>query len=199
MLSFLCLLFFKKSSSSSPGGRSLGNERKFNNSTKLRFQSTGTLDQDLSSPGFYSDPVFYPGSDKSCDTIIAMDPSGLLDKEVTNRSREVLPIIPSLLKIKLESKKLSLMKFCEMSPPIANRMRQISKEKTKEESTPTILQEKSDFECLKCNTFAELQNRLGNIDGTELDLCKDQEVNTMSKSPRLSQTKRNPTHWTFKH
>ncbi len=70
-----------------------------------------------------------------------MDPSGLLDKEVTNRSREVLPIIPSLLKIKLESKKLSLMKFCEMSPPIANRMRQISKEKTKEESTPTILQE----------------------------------------------------------
>ncbi len=182
--------FFQKSSSSSPGGRSLGNERKFNNSTKLRFQSTGTLDQDLSSPGFSSDPVFYPGSDKSCDTIISMDPSGLLDKEVTNRSREVLPIIPSLLKIKLESKKLSLMKFCEMSPPIANRMRQISKEKTKEESTPTILQEKSDFECLKCNTFAELQNRLGNIDGTELDLCKDQEVNTMSKSPRLSQTKK---------
>lgn len=118
-----------------------------------------------------------------------MDPSGLLDKEVTNRSREVLPIIPSLLKSKLESKKLSLMKFCEISPPIANRMKQISKEKTKEESTPTIVQDKSDFECLKCNTFAELQNRLGNIDGTELDLCKEQEVNTMSKSPRLSQTK----------
>ncbi|KTG37039.1 hypothetical protein cypCar_00037390 [Cyprinus carpio] len=137
-----------------------------------------------------SDPVFYPGSDKSCDTIISMDPSGLLDKEVTNRSREVLPIIPSLLKSKLESKKLSLMKFCEISPPIANRMKQISKEKTKEESTPTSLQDKSDFECLKCNTFAELQNRLGNIDGTELDLCKDQEVNTMSKSPRLSQTKK---------
>uniref|UniRef100_A0A672R0X4 Kinesin-like protein KIF26B n=1 Tax=Sinocyclocheilus grahami TaxID=75366 RepID=A0A672R0X4_SINGR len=151
----------RKSSSSSPGGRSLGNERKFNNSTKLRFQSTGTLDQDLSSPGFSSDPVFYPGSDKSCDTIISMDPSGLLDKEVTNRSREVLPIIPSLLK-----------------------------KKTKEESTPTILQDKSDFECLKCNTFAELQNRLGNIDGTELDLCKDQEVNPVSKSPRLSQTKK---------
>ncbi|XP_043076263.1 kinesin-like protein KIF26B [Puntigrus tetrazona] len=180
----------RKSSSSSPGGRSLGNERKFNNSTKLRFQSTGTLDQDLSSPGFSSDPVFYPGSDKSCDTIISMDPSGLLDKEVTNRSREVLPIIPSLLKSKLESKKLSLMKFCEISPPIANRMKQISKEKTKEESTPTILQEKSDFECLKCNTFAELQNRLGTIDGTELDLCKDQEVNTMRKPPRLSQTKK---------
>uniref|UniRef100_A0A673MIK4 Kinesin-like protein KIF26B n=1 Tax=Sinocyclocheilus rhinocerous TaxID=307959 RepID=A0A673MIK4_9TELE len=147
----------RKSSSSSPGGRSLGNERKFNHSTKLRFQSTGTLDQDLSSPGFSSDPAFYPGSDTSCDTIISVDPSGLLDKEVTNRSREVLPIIPSLLK---------------------------------KESTPTILQDKSDFECLKCNTFAELQNRLGNIDGTESDLCKDQEVNAMSKSPHLSQTEK---------
>ncbi|KAL1253887.1 hypothetical protein QQF64_016116 [Cirrhinus molitorella] len=177
----------RKSSSSSPGGRSLGNERKFNNSTKLRFQSTGTLDQDLSSPGFSSDPAFYPESDRSCDAIISMDPSGLLDKEVANRSREVLPIIPSLLKSKLESKKLSLMKFCEISPPIANRMKQISKEKTKEESTPTIVQDKSDFECLKCNTFAELQNRLGNIDGTELDVCKDQQVNTMRKSPHLSQ------------
>ncbi|XP_050995536.1 kinesin-like protein KIF26B [Labeo rohita] len=180
----------RKSSSSSPGGRSLGNERKFNNSTKLRFQSTGTLDQDLSSPGFSSDPAFYPESDKSCDAIIPMDPSELLDKEVTNRSREVLPIIPSLLKSKLESKKLSLMKFCEISPPIANRMKQISKEKTKEESTPTILQNESDFECLKCNTFAELQNRLGNIDGTELDLCKDQQANTMRKSPHLSQIKK---------
>ncbi|XP_042633910.1 kinesin-like protein KIF26B isoform X2 [Cyprinus carpio] len=180
----------RKSSSSSPGGRSLGNERKFNNSTKLRFQSTGTLDQDLSSPGFSSDPAFYPGSDKSCDTISSVDPSGLVDKEVTNRSREILPIIPSLLKSKLESKKLSLMKFCEISPPVANRIKQISKEKAKEESTPTILQDESNFECLKCNTFAELQNRLGNIDGTELDQCKDQEVNTMSKSPHLSQTEK---------
>lgn len=188
LFSFFC--FLQKSSSSSPGGRSLGNERKVNNSTKLRFQSTGTLDQDLSSPGFSSDPAFYPESDKSCDTFISVDPSGLLDKEVTNRSREVLPIIPSLLKSKLESKKLSLMKFCEISPPIANRMKQISKEKTKEESTPTILQDKSDFECLKCNTFAELQNRLGNIDGTELDLCKDQEVNTTNKAPHLSQTEK---------
>ncbi|KAK7133704.1 hypothetical protein R3I94_015536 [Phoxinus phoxinus] len=180
----------RKSSSSSPGGRSLGNERKVNNSTKLRFQSTGTLDQDLSSPGFSSDPAFYPGSDKSCDAIISVDPSGLLDKEVTNRSREVLPIIPSLLKSKLESKKLSLMKFCEISPPMANRMKQISKEKTREESTPTILHDKSEFECLKCNTFAELQNRLGNIDGTELDLCKDPEMNTMNKAPHLSQTEK---------
>ncbi|XP_067273901.1 kinesin-like protein KIF26B [Pseudorasbora parva] len=177
----------RKSSSSSPGGRSLGNERKINNSTKMRFQSTGTLDHDLTSPGFSSDPAFYPGSDTSCDTIISVDPSGLLDKDITNRSREVLPIIPSLLRSKLESKKLSLMKFCEISPPIANRMKQISKEKVKEESTPPILQDKSDFECLKCNTFAELQNRLGNIDGTELDLCNDQQVITMNKPPHLSQ------------
>ncbi|XP_056336581.1 kinesin-like protein KIF26B [Danio aesculapii] len=176
----------RKSSSSSPGGRSLGNERKVNNSTKMRFQSTGTLDQDLSSPGFSSDPAFYPGSDNSCDTIISMDRTGLLDKEVTHRSREVLPIIPSLLKNKLETKKLSLMRFCEISPPIGNRMKQISKDKVKEEPTPTILQNKSDFECLKCNTFAELQNRLGSIDGTELDPCKDQEVHAMNQNPHLS-------------
>ncbi|XP_051951223.1 kinesin-like protein KIF26B isoform X1 [Xyrauchen texanus] len=161
----------RKSSSSSPGGRSSGNERKVNKSTRLRtFRSTGTLDQETSSPGFFGDPEFHPGSNKSCESVIYMDPFGLLNKEDTNRSREVLPIIPSLLKSKLESKKLSLMKFCEISPPLACRMKQTPKEKAKEESKPTILQDKleSDFECLKCNTFAELQNRLGNIDGTEL-------------------------------
>ncbi|TRY99798.1 hypothetical protein DNTS_014871 [Danionella cerebrum] len=176
----------KKSSSSSPGGRSLGSDRKANHSPKLRFQSTGTLDQDLSSPGFSSDPAFYPAANNSCDSIFLTDSSELVNKEIANRSREVLPIIPSLLKSKLESKKLSLMRFCEITPPIGNRMKQISKEKAKDETEPTLMQDQSDIECLKCNTFAELQNRLGNIDGTELDPCKVQEVHVVKKAPPLS-------------
>lgn len=179
----------RKSSSSSPGGGSSGTERRVHHSTRLRtFQSTGTLDQDLSSPGFFGEPEFRPGSAKSYDSVL--DSPGFLIKEVTNRSREVLPIIPSILKSKLESKKLSLMKFCDMSPPLGYRMKQVSKEKAKEESTPTLLQERSDFECLKCNTFAELQNRLGNIDIDKerarlvgMDPCKDQSASTMIKAP----------------
>ncbi|XP_051511787.1 kinesin-like protein KIF26B isoform X2 [Myxocyprinus asiaticus] len=178
----------KNSSSSSPGGRSSGNERKINKSTRLKtFQSTGTLDQDLSSSGFFDHSEFHPVSAKSCDSVISMNSSGLLNKEVIIRSQEVLPIIPSLIKSKLESKKLSLMKFCEISPPLACRMKQTPKEKTKEESKPTILQDKleSDFECLKCNTFAELQNRLGNIDETELF-----SMDTVIKAPQSTQTEK---------
>lgn len=101
-----------------------------------------------------------------------------------------MPIIPSILKSKLESKKLSLMKFCDISPPLGYRMKQVSKEKAKEEPTPTLLQERSDFECLKCNTFAELQNRLGNIDVDKeraglvgMDPYKDQSASTVFEAP----------------
>ncbi|XP_056621242.1 kinesin-like protein KIF26B isoform X2 [Triplophysa dalaica] len=179
----------RNSSSSSPGGGSSGTERRAHHSTRLRtFQSTGTLDQDLSCPGFFAEPEFRPGSAKSFDSVL--DSSSFLNKEVTNRSREVLPIIPSILKSKLESKKLSIMKLCDISPPLGYRMKQVSKEKDKEELTPTLLQERSDFECLKCNTFAELQNRLGNIDIDKerpglvgMGPCKGQSASTIIKAP----------------
>ncbi|KAA0708460.1 Kinesin-like protein KIF26B [Triplophysa tibetana] len=179
----------RNSSSSSPGGGSSGTERRAHHSTRLRtFQSTGTLDQDLSCPGFFAEPEFRPGSAKSFDSVL--DSPSFLKKEVTNRSREVLPIIPSILKSKLESKKLSIMKLCDISPPLGYRMKQVSKEKEKEELTPTLLHERSDFECLKCNTFAELQNRLGNIDIDKertglvgMGPCKGQSASTIIQAP----------------
>lgn len=84
------------------------------------------------------------------------------------------------------------MKFCDISPPLGYRMKQVSKEKAKEELEPALLRERSDFECLKCNTFAELQNRLGNIDVEKeraglvgMDPCKNQSANTAVKAPHL--------------
>uniref|UniRef100_A0A4W4EFW5 Kinesin family member 26Bb n=1 Tax=Electrophorus electricus TaxID=8005 RepID=A0A4W4EFW5_ELEEL len=144
----------RKSASSSPGGRSLGKERKMNTSPRLRaFRSTGTLNRDFSLPSLFDDPEECSGSDKSCDAVICVDPNGCanLDQEV-NASQEFLPIIPSLQRSK---------GGCGIP----------------------------DLECLKCNTFAELQNRLVCIDGIDVagvNSCKEQAANTVIISEPLS-------------
>uniref|UniRef100_A0A3B4BXQ2 Kinesin motor domain-containing protein n=1 Tax=Pygocentrus nattereri TaxID=42514 RepID=A0A3B4BXQ2_PYGNA len=153
----------RKSSSSSPGGRSSGKE-KVNNSTRLRaFRSASTLDHDLSSLNLFDDLEDHSRSDKSSDTVICVDPNGcvLVDEEVKG-SQEFVPIIPSLQRNKIDLK---------------------GQQKTSESNIP-------DLECLKCNTFAELQNRLGCIDGSDtvgMYSCKEQttNTNTVTKSEPL--------------
>ncbi|XP_037393929.1 kinesin-like protein KIF26B isoform X1 [Pygocentrus nattereri] len=180
----------RKSSSSSPGGRSSGKE-KVNNSTRLRaFRSASTLDHDLSSLNLFDDLEDHSRSDKSSDTVICVDPNGcvLVDEEVKG-SQEFVPIIPSLQRNKIDLKGSSILKRCELLKPISpctlkkETKKQSSQQKTSESNIP-------DLECLKCNTFAELQNRLGCIDGSDtvgMYSCKEQttNTNTVTKSEPL--------------
>ncbi|XP_026871773.2 kinesin-like protein KIF26B isoform X2 [Electrophorus electricus] len=182
----------RKSASSSPGGRSLGKERKMNTSPRLRaFRSTGTLNRDFSLPSLFDDPEECSGSDKSCDAVICVDPNGCanLDQEV-NASQEFLPIIPSLQRSKGGLKVSTSTKHCDLLWPASQNPR-APKMETKTQTT----QQKSlgcgipDLECLKCNTFAELQNRLVCIDGIDVagvNSCKEQAANTVIISEPLS-------------
>ncbi|XP_036438493.1 kinesin-like protein KIF26B [Colossoma macropomum] len=182
----------RKSSSSSPGGRSSGKEKKVNNSTRLRaFHSASTLDHDLSSLNLFDDLEDHSRSDKSSDTVICVDPNGcvLVDEDIKG-SQEFVPIIHSLQRKRTDLKGSSILKRCELLKPISTctlkkeTKKQTSQQKTSESNMP-------DLECLKCNTFAELQDRLGCIDGSDtvgMYSCKEQttNTNTVTKSEHLS-------------
>ncbi|XP_076873604.1 kinesin-like protein KIF26B isoform X2 [Brachyhypopomus gauderio] len=186
----------RKSACSSPGGRSLGRskDRKVNMSPKNRlrtFRSAGTLNREFSLPSLFDDPDERSVSDKSCDALVCLEPNGYvnLDQEV-KRSQEFLPIIPSLQRTKAGLKVSSSTKHCDILWP-ASQSPHAPKMEAKMETT----QQKSlgcgipDLECLKCNTFAELQNRLVCIDGTDvgdMSSCMDQSANTVIISEPLS-------------
>ncbi|XP_066533921.1 kinesin-like protein KIF26B isoform X2 [Hoplias malabaricus] len=180
----------RKSTSSSPGGRSLGKEKKVNDSTRLRaFRSACTLDQDLSLPHLFDDVEDHSRSDKSCDTVFSMDPSGcVLLNEEAKESQEFVPIIPSLQRQKIDLKGSSLLKRCELLKQIypCSPKREAKKQSSLQNPSESVT---SDLECLKCNTFAELQNRLGCIDGSDIVSMysyNEQPKNMLIKSEALS-------------
>ncbi|XP_072537367.1 kinesin-like protein KIF26B isoform X2 [Salminus brasiliensis] len=175
----------RKSSSSSPGGRSSGIEKKANDSTRLRaFHSASTLDRDFSLPHLFDDLEDYSRSDKSCDSVICVDPNGCVHlNEEDKESQEFVPIIPSLQRNKTDFKGYSLLKHCDFLKPISPCT--IKKEAKKQDIHQMPL---PDLECLKCNTFAELQDRLGCIDGSDLaaiNSCREQSTNAVIKSEPL--------------
>nr|KAF6279837.1 kinesin family member 26B [Myotis myotis] len=91
-----------------------------------------------------SDPDYSSSSEQSCDTVIYIGPSGtaLSDKELTDNEGppDFVPIVPALQKPRGDSR-----------PPEAG----------------AAAARKPERDCLKCNTFAELQERLDCIDGRE--------------------------------
>ncbi|XP_041418695.1 kinesin-like protein KIF26B [Xenopus laevis] len=134
-----------KYTSSSSGGESSCEEGRMRRPTQLRpFHSRNVVDPDFPLLSLSSDPDYSSSSEQSCDTVIYVGPNGtaLSDKELTDNEGppDFVPIVPVLQKTKNEAK-------CE----------EIS------ESAPN----KSERDCLKCNTFAELQERLDCIDGSE--------------------------------
>uniref|UniRef100_A0A8B9K8V5 Kinesin family member 26Bb n=1 Tax=Astyanax mexicanus TaxID=7994 RepID=A0A8B9K8V5_ASTMX len=148
----------RKSSSNSPGGRSSGIEKKANDSSRLRaFHSASTLDRDFSLPSLFDESEDHSKSEKSCDSVICVDPSGFVRLHEEHRgNQEFVPIIPSL-------------------------QRKTQKQDIHQKPLP-------DLECLKCNTFAELQDRLGCIDGSDLvvlNSCKEQPTKNVTKSEPL--------------
>lgn len=161
----------------------MGKERKVNDSSKLRaFRYTGSLEHNFSLPHLFDDQENYSGSDKSCDTVFCVDPKGILhDKEVRG-NQEFVPIIPSLQRNKADLKNSFSIKHCDILQSTQN----------SNEMKKHLIQQNSsapDLECFKCNTFAELQNRLGCINDSEmvgLHSCKIQPANAVIKSEPLS-------------
>ncbi|KFZ58261.1 Kinesin-like KIF26B, partial [Podiceps cristatus] len=134
-----------KYTSSSSGGESSCEEGRMRRPTQLRpFHSRNTVDPDFPILHLSSDPDYSSSSEQSCDTVIYVGPNGtaLSDKELTDNEGppDFVPIVPALQKTKNES-----------------RLEEVS------ESGPST----SERDCLKCNTFAELQERLDCIDGSE--------------------------------
>ncbi|NXR77311.1 KI26B protein, partial [Pycnonotus jocosus] len=134
-----------KYTSSSSGGESSCEEGRMRRPTQLRpFHSRNTVDPDFPILHLSSDPDYSSSSEQSCDTVIYVGPNGtaLSDKELTDNEGppDFVPIVPALQKTRNEG-----------------RLEEVS------ESGPST----SERDCLKCNTFAELQERLDCIDGSE--------------------------------
>ncbi|NXF36752.1 KI26B protein, partial [Nyctibius bracteatus] len=134
-----------KYTSSSSGGESSCEEGRMRRPTQLRpFHSRNTIDPDFPILHLSSDPDYSSSSEQSCDTVIYVGPNGtaLSDKELTDNEGppDFVPIVPALQKTRNEG-----------------RLEEVS------ESGPST----SERDCLKCNTFAELQERLDCIDGSE--------------------------------
>ncbi|KAK7907360.1 hypothetical protein WMY93_015972 [Mugilogobius chulae] len=138
----------KQSGSCSPHARSLTREKKAPKTLSLRaFHSTEEVDSDVR-PLRLRGRLFedQSGSEQSCDTVIQIDSRGLVQANAAPRVHqpEFVPIIPSLHPSKTDVE----------DPEFTALLKNFSK-------SPVI-------ETLKCDTFAELQERLGCIDGSEL-------------------------------
>ncbi|XP_055992890.1 kinesin-like protein KIF26B isoform X1 [Sorex fumeus] len=134
-----------KYTSSSSGGESSCEEGRMRRPTQLRpFQARTAMDSDFPIAHLSSDPDYSSSSEQSCDTVIYIGPNGtaLSDKELTDNEGppDFVPIVPALQKTRGDSR-----------PP----------------ETGEAVASKAERDCLKCNTFAELQERLDCIDGSE--------------------------------
>uniref|UniRef100_A0A3B3Y0P5 Kinesin motor domain-containing protein n=1 Tax=Poecilia mexicana TaxID=48701 RepID=A0A3B3Y0P5_9TELE len=134
-----------KSTSCSPCGRSLTKDKKGPRYLALRaFHSTEEVDVDF--PSFrLRGELYRSSSDQSCDTVIQINSDGSVHSKTAPMlaQPEFVSIIPSLHPNK-----------SDLDDP----------EFTAAEGKPP------ERDCLKCDTFAELQERLGCIDGSEVTM-----------------------------
>uniref|UniRef100_A0A665WAQ9 Kinesin motor domain-containing protein n=1 Tax=Echeneis naucrates TaxID=173247 RepID=A0A665WAQ9_ECHNA len=138
----------KQSTSCSPCGRSLTREKRGPQSLSLRaFHSTDEVDVDIHPFRLRGELDEHSSSDQSCDTVIQIDSDGFVHSKAAPRlaQPEFVPIIPSLhpKNADLDDPEFTVLK-ADMKPP--------------------------ERDCLKCETFAELQERLGCIDGSEMTM-----------------------------
>uniref|UniRef100_A0A8B9H124 Kinesin family member 26Ba n=1 Tax=Astyanax mexicanus TaxID=7994 RepID=A0A8B9H124_ASTMX len=130
-----------KYTSSSSGGESSCEEGRMRRPTQLRtIHSRNVVDSEMPLLHISSDPDDYSSSEQSCDTVIYVGPNGsaLSDKELTDNEGP-----PEFVPI---------IPSLQKNKPLQQKVAESGK------------QEK---DCLKCNTFAELQERLECIDGSE--------------------------------
>uniref|UniRef100_A0A3B4ZM11 Kinesin family member 26B n=1 Tax=Stegastes partitus TaxID=144197 RepID=A0A3B4ZM11_9TELE len=128
----------KQYTSSSSGGESSCEEGRMRRPTHLRpFHHRGDTDSDLPLLRLSSDPDEYSSSEQSCDTVIYVGPNGAAVSDRELTDNEGPPEFVPIIPVLLRGK------------------------------TSEQHQAQSQTECLKCNTFAELQERLDCIDGSE--------------------------------
>ncbi|XP_058470271.1 kinesin-like protein KIF26B [Solea solea] len=175
----------KQSTSCSPCGRSLTREKRGPQSFSLRaFHSTDEVDVDIHPLRLRGELDEHSSSDQSCDTVIQIDSDGFIkSKGAPRRTQpEFVPIIPSLPPNKPD---LDDPEFTALLQELL-RIPQLQGEKKEENVQGHMDMLKADMkpperDCLKCETFAELQERLGCIDGSEiLEVLK-----SSSKVPRV--------------
>ncbi|XP_070705964.1 kinesin-like protein KIF26B [Pempheris klunzingeri] len=159
----------KQSTSCSPCGRSLTKDyERGPQSLSLRaFHSSEEVDVDTPRFRFRGELDERSSSDQSCDTVIQLDSDGLVHSRATSRlaQPEFVPIIPSLHPNKAD------MDDPEFTALLQELLR-IPQQRAEETVQGNIEVLKADTkesgrDCLKCDTFAELQERLGCIDGSE--------------------------------
>ncbi|KAM9294097.1 kinesin-like protein KIF26A [Gastrophryne carolinensis] len=130
-----------KYASSSSGGESSCEEGRSRRPPHLRpfHPRTVALDADFPALGLHSDPDYSSSSEQSCDTVIYVGPNGavLSDQDLTDN---------------------------EGPPEFVPIIPSLLKKRSKDNLSGFI---SSNNDHLKCNTFAELQERLDCIDGSE--------------------------------
>uniref|UniRef100_H3C572 Kinesin family member 26B n=1 Tax=Tetraodon nigroviridis TaxID=99883 RepID=H3C572_TETNG len=155
----------KQYTSSSSGGESSCEEGRMRRPTHLRpFHHRGDTDSDLPLLRLSSDHDEYSSSEQSCDTVIYVGPNGaaVSDRELTDNEGppEFVPIIPALLRGKAPEQQQ------QQSQPAGAQIKVIEPSQSLL-GQPLATVPEEGAECLKCNTFAELQERLDCIDGSE--------------------------------
>ncbi|XP_034018368.1 kinesin-like protein KIF26B isoform X1 [Thalassophryne amazonica] len=186
----------KQSTSCSPCGRSLSKEKIGTRSLSLRaFHSTGEVNLDIPHVRLPIELDERSNSDQSCDTVIKMDSNGLVQHKVAPilELPKFVPIIPSLHPNKADMDDPEFVALLQELLKIP----QLRGEKKKEENIQghtEVRKEETkqpERDCLKCDTFAELQERLDCIDGSETNedvikpLTKVPVVGNITTKPHL--------------
>ncbi|XP_069378346.1 kinesin-like protein KIF26B [Paralichthys olivaceus] len=164
--------------SSSSGGESSCEEGRMRRPTHLRpFHQRGDTDSDLPLLRLSSDPDEYSSSEQSCDTVIYVGPNGaaVSDRELTDNEGppEFVPIIPALLRGKAPEQHQTQSQSQTAGVQNKVQCQQEDQPSGPSQASPSLLGQplapvpEEGGECLKCNTFAELQERLDCIDGSE--------------------------------
>ncbi|XP_071334715.1 kinesin-like protein KIF26B isoform X2 [Trachinotus anak] len=178
----------KQSTSCSPCGRSLTKEKRGLHSLSLRaFHSTDEVDVDTHHFRLRGELDEHSSSDQSCDTVIRIDSDGFVQSKAAPMLAhpEFVPIIPSLHPNKAD---LDDPEFTALLQELL-RIPQLQGEKKNEETVHGHTEMlKADMkpperDCLKCETFAELQERLGCIDGSEMTM---DVLKSSSKGPSVN-------------
>uniref|UniRef100_A0A3Q2CSB1 Kinesin family member 26Ba n=1 Tax=Cyprinodon variegatus TaxID=28743 RepID=A0A3Q2CSB1_CYPVA len=164
--------------SSSSGGESSCEEGRMRRPTHLRpFHHRGDTDSELPLLRLSSDPDEYSSSEQSCDTVIYVGPNGapVSDRELTDNEGppEFVPIVPALLRGKTpehhqthgHGQTAGVQNKSQIDEQASGPAQPQPSQCLVGQPLAPVPEEGA--ECLKCNTFAELQERLDCIDGSE--------------------------------